>query len=60
MSNAFIDGILATYLVVKVWKVDIAGCEDKGVESETDKDIVNRWRVALGTHTTALDQFRPL
>ena len=42
LSNTFrIDSVLATYLAVEVWKVDIAGCEDKGVGCETDKDIVN-------------------
>ena len=36
-----VDGVLATYLAVEGWMVDIAGCGDKGVGSGTDKDIVD-------------------
>ena len=56
-SNTFsIDGVLVTYLAVEGWMVDFAGCGDKGVRPEIDKDIVDE---ESGT-PTALDQCRPL
>ena len=42
LSNTFsINDILVTYLAVEGLMEGIAGCEEKGVGSETDKDIVD-------------------
>jgi hypothetical protein len=48
LSNTLsVDNILGTYLAVEGWMEGIADCE-KGVGSETDKDIVDdQKRVAL-------------
>ena len=47
-NTSSIDIILVTYLAVEGWMVDIAECEDNGVGSETDKDIVgDERRVAV-------------
>jgi hypothetical protein len=42
LSNTLnVDNILVTYLAVEGWMEGIADCEEKGVGSETDKDIVD-------------------
>lgn len=46
VNHSIINAVCRTHLALECWVVDVAGCEDRGIGSEMEKDIVNDERRA--------------